>query len=357
VGTCLSGGIDSSSVVSAIRRVHPKGSTSTGEWIKTFSAVFPGYSIDETKYAKIVCESAQAEYNPVEPKADELWRDLLDLVKCQEEPFSSTSIYAQYRVMKRAKERGITVLLDGQGSDELLCGYIPLYLHYLLMLRKHGMYHRLLVEGIRSLDLIGPLIKLRMFAYFMRLLVYGKSLMLGAKPRKTTNRSKTAAVKVSEDDLPGMLEMLTSVHGLPALLRYEDKNSMWHSIEARVPFLDRPFFEYVAALPLDRKLRDGWTKHIFRRAMSGILPEEIRLRRSKIGFETPQMKWIQNDLRGRLQEFFSEPNMAASRFYNLDSLRELLARSRLTNDQVSLVWRALNLELWYREFFGQANAV
>jgi asparagine synthase (glutamine-hydrolysing) len=356
VGTCLSGGIDSSSVVSAIRRVHPKGSTSTGEWIKAFSAVFPGYAIDETKYAKIVCESAQAEYNPVEPKADELWRDLLDLVKCQEEPFSSTSIYAQYRVMKRAKERGITVLLDGQGSDELLCGYIPLYLHYLLMLRKHGMHHRLLVEGVRSLDLIGPLIKLRMFGYFMRLLAYGKSLMFGAKPRKATNRSKTATAKVSEDDLPGVLEMLTSVHGLPALLRYEDKNSMWHSIEARVPFLDRPFFEYVAALPLDRKLRDGWTKYIFRRAMSGILPEQIRLRRSKIGFETPEKRWLENELRGVLQEFFSKPDLQALKHYSLGSVRKLLSKPRLSVDDTSRIWRVLNLELWYREFFGGMKA-
>lgn len=356
VGTCLSGGIDSSSVVSAIRRVHPKGSASTGEWIKAFSAVFPGCAIDETKYAKIVCESAQAEYNPVEPKADELWRDLPDLVKCQEEPFSSTSIYAQYRVMKRAKERGITVLLDGQGSDELLCGYIPLYLHYLLMLRKHEMYHRLLVEGIRSLDLIGPLIKLRMFDYFMRLLVYGKSLMLGAKPRKATNRSRTATVKVSEDDLPGVLEMLTSVHGLPALLRYEDKNSMWHSIEARVPFLDKPFFEYVAALPLDRKLRDGWTKYIFRRAMSGILPEQIRLRRSKIGFETPEKRWIENELRDVLQEFFSKPDLQALKYYSLGSVRKLLNKHRLSVDDTSRIWRALNLELWYREFFGGMKA-
>lgn len=352
VGTCLSGGIDSSSVVSAIRRVHPKGSTSTGEWIKTFSAVFPGYPIDETKYARTVCETAQAEQNPVEPTADELWADLPDLVRCQEEPFSSTSIYAQYRVMKRARERGVTVLLDGQGSDELLCGYIPLYLHYLLMLRKHGMYRRFFVEGVQSLDLIGPLVRLRMLAYFRRLLVYGKSLILTTRPKPATTHREGTRPGISEDNLPGVLEILTSVHGLPALLRYEDKNSMWHSIEARVPFLDRPFFEYVAALALDRKLRDGWTKYIFRRAMSGILPEEIRLRRSKIGFETPEKRWIEKDLRGRLQEFFSKPDLQASKYYNPDAVRELLSRPRLGIDDTSRIWRTLNLELWHREFFG-----
>lgn len=354
VGTCLSGGIDSSSVVSSIRKVHPKGAVSTGEWIKTFSAVFPGYSINESEHARIVCHAAQAEYNPVQPTADELWRDLPDLVRCQEEPFSSTSIYAQYRVMKRAKEKGVTVLLDGQGGDELLCGYQPLYLHYLLMLNKNRRYHRLLVEGIRGSDLIGPLLRPHVLAYLKRLLVYGRSLV--ARPRSRRTLKPASLGGLSEDDLPGILEYLTTQNGLPALLRYEDKNSMWHSIEARVPFLDRPFFEYVASLPLDRKLRDGWTKYVFRRAMSGILPEQIRIRRSKIGFETPERQWIERELRQHLRGFFSAPDLVASRFYDLVTLRRLLDKPRLTDTEARSIWRMLNLELWYREFFG-ANKV
>jgi asparagine synthase (glutamine-hydrolysing) len=347
VGTCLSGGIDSSSVVCTIRKVHPKGSTSTGEWIKTFSAIFPGYPIDEDKCAKTVCEVAQAEYNPVQPTAAELWRDLRDLVKCQEEPFASTSIYAQYRVMKRAKERGITVLLDGQGADELLCGYIPLYLRYILTLSEHGKYLTMVRETIRSYDLVYPLIKTRIFTYVRRLLAYGKSMLAGSTSMRS---SGTHSRQATERDLHDTLQVLTTIHGLPALLRYEDKNSMWHSIEARVPFLDRPFFEYVASLPLNRKLRDGWTKNIFRRAMAGILPEDIRLRRTKIGFETPEKSWIQMELRNSLQEFFKS-DLAASKFYNADALRKLLWKPILTVNETSLIWRVLNLEMWYREFF------
>ena len=362
VGTCLSGGIDSSSIVAAIRKVHPRGTASTGEWIKTFSAVFPGFAIDENRYVQIACRAADAEYNSVEPAASELWRDLPNLVRCQEEPFASTSVYAQYRVMKRARERGVTVLLDGQGSDELLCGYIPLYLHYLLMLRKHRMYHRMLVEGVRSLDLITPLIKPRILPYLKRLFGYGRSLMPKGKTWAAAEGStsfspgndvaSTQHTQLREDDLPGLLEILTSIRGLPALLRYEDRNSMWHSIEARVPFLDRPFFEYIAALPLDRKLRHGWTKHVFRSAMSGILPDQIRLRRSKIGFETPEKKWIDGELRAPLQEFFSKPGLQALSFYNPVIVRKLLEKTRLTTDEANFVWRILNLELWYREFFG-----
>lgn len=347
VGTCLSGGIDSSSVVCAIGTMRPEGRASTGEWVKTFSAVFPSYPIDESKYAKEVCEAAKAEYNPVEPTANELWEDLRSLIRCQEEPFASTSIYAQYRVMERAKERGITVLLDGQGGDELLCGYTPLYLHYLMTLSKHHMYRRLLSEGVRSFDLISPLLKLRLRAYIVRILRYAKPTLKHSHPGSDTPRR----VGSSEDELIEVLESLTSVHGLPALLRYEDKNSMWHSIEARVPFLHKPFFEYVASLPVNRKLKNGWTKYVFRRAMTGILPENIRLRRSKIGFETPEKRWIEKELRVRLQDFFSDPDLRASEFYNSDTVRRLLEKRKLTIQETGMVWRALNLEMWYREFF------
>jgi asparagine synthase (glutamine-hydrolysing) len=128
---------------------------------------------------------------------------------------------------------------------------------------------------------------------------------------------------------------------------------MWHSIEARVPFLHKSFFEYVALLPLDRKLRNGWTKYSFRAAMKGILPEKIRLRRSKIGFETPQKMWIEKELRNELKEFFSDPNLKAIHYYNAGSLRDLLNRDALTNDETSFIWRVLNLELWYRAFFAE----
>lgn len=126
--------------------------------------------------------------------------------------------------------------------------------------------------------------------------------------------------------------------------------------DAPVSFPDVPFFDYVAVLPLDRKLRDGWTKHIFRRTMSGILPEEIRLRRSKIGFETVEKTWIEKELRERLQEFFSGSDLRASRFYNPDTIRRLLRRSRPMVDQTSRIWRTLDLELWFRQFFGEKQS-
>jgi asparagine synthase (glutamine-hydrolysing) len=356
VGTCLSGGIDSSSVVCAIRKVHPEGAVSTGKRVKTFSASFPGYSIDETDYARAVCDATDAEHNTVTPTALEFWADLPTLVRCQEEPFVSTSIYAQWRVMKYAKEHGITVLLDGQGGDELLCGYVPYYLNYYLTLRRKGKYLKLVVEAFRSKDLtgsyvIGHLRKMALRTVHRYYSYIRKSGKTAVEFPHESDQSVAPTLRPRVDDLAAILEDHTTNTSLPALLRYEDKNSMWHSIEARVPFLDLFFFEYVAALPIDRKLRGGWTKYIFRAAMRSVLPEKIRLRRSKVGFETPEKRWIGHDLRERLREFFSGTDLYIEKLYDVAAVRALLNAPSLTQEQISLIWRTLNLELWYREFF------
>ena len=352
VGTCLSGGIDSSSIVCAVKKAYPEGTISTGQRIKTFSAVFPGDAIDETQYARKVCETTRAEYNPVMPTATELWDDLPTLVKCQEEPFGSSSIYAQWRVMKRAKERGITVMLDGQGGDELFAGYPFYYMYYLLTLMQNRKYQAMLMEALRSLDLTRPFLN-RYLKALPSIIHYAISLTVKSS-RPPPGKMVAVPVRRSVDNLGTILEKDTTKISLPCLLRYEDKNSMWHSIEARVPFLDRPFFEYIGALPLDRKLRNGWTKYVFRLAMTGILPDKIRLRRSKVGFETPEKRWIW-ELRDRLIQFFSDPNLMATKFYNAEALKKLLNKRALTNSETSLIWRALNLEMWYREFLARRN--
>jgi asparagine synthase (glutamine-hydrolysing) len=351
VGTCLSGGIDSSSVVCSIRKVHPHGAVSTGRRIKAFSAVFPGDEVDELQFSKIVCDVTGAEQSLVTPTAEEFWEDLPTLVECQEEPFISTSVYAQWRVMKLAKERGVTVMLDGQGGDELLAGYHPYYFSYLLNLAWRRKFAETLVEGIRSYDLTSSIL-----SSYLRGLVLGSVMRLRLLIQRRLRNSGQAdspvlryAARASIGDLAARLEMDTKTTSLPALLRYEDKNSMWHSIEARVPFLHRPFFEYVSSLPLDRKLHNGWTKHIFRLAMRGILPEQILLRRTKIGFETPERRWIQ-ELRGKLNTFFSDPELAVSKYVDMGVLRRLANKSTLTNDEARFIWRTLNVELWHRKF-------
>jgi len=329
VGTCLSGGLDSSSVVTAVEKIHPSRN------IKTFSAVFPGDPVDESRYAKLVCESAKAQYNPVTPTANELWDDLPTLVKCQEEPFIDLAIYPQWRVMKQASESGIRVMLDGQGSDELLAGYHFYHLFYILTLIRKWKLRRALVEAWRSRDKTFPWLRER----------YMKAIL-----RDVHHGTVSGPVRKHLDDLASILENDTSKTSLPVLLRYEDKSSMWHSVEARVPFLDKPFFEYVAMLPLDRKIHDGWSKYVLRLATKGILPDEVRLRRDKKAFDTPT-EWV-DELRPRLIQFFEDSSsLRATMFYDLQIVRQILEGSELSRHEMSLVWRAIILELWYREFF------
>ena len=227
-----------------------------------------------------------------------------------------------------------------------------------MTLMKHRKYYRLLTEVLLSFDITKPFTTAYLRSLILGIVAYGKSLIskrrsVSQVPRDTSSKTITKLAQRPLYDLPAILEMDTSITSLPALLRYEDKNSMWHSIEARVPFLHRSFFEYVALLPLDRKLRSGWTKYSFRAAMKGILPEKVRLRRSKIGFETPQKRWIEKELRNELEEFFSDPNLRAMEYYNAGTLRNLLNRHALTNNETDFIWRVLNLELWYREFFTE----
>jgi len=262
--------------------------------------------------------------------------------------------------MKRAREGGITVMLDGQGGDELLGGYLPLYfVSYLMTLRKHGRYSRLVTEGLLSLDLTRSTIKTHMLDIVTEMIAHARSAIINSKTastkREILGNRPVQAITRQLDDLAAMMEMDTSVTVLPALLRYEDKNSMWHSIEARVPFLDVGFFEWVASLPLDRKLRSGWTKHIFRLAMKNILPEKIRLRRTKVAFATPQKTWVETELREELKRFFSQQNLAGLEYYDSESLRKLLGKPRLTNDETRLIWRITSFELWYQQFFGKAH--
>jgi len=340
VGTCLSGGIDSASIVCTIKKLYPTGATSTGARVRTFSAVFPGSRIDESEYISVICEQTQSEFNWVTPTADEFWSDLQTLVKCQEEPFISPSVYAQWRVMKLAKERGLTVMLDGQGGDELLAGYSHYYPDYLMTLKRQRKFLRLTLEVFRSFQTNLPFMK-----------AYLKNRVGGIRERtKRTSASSSYESRVRAGDLARSLEMDLTTISLPALLRYEDKNSMCHSLEARVPFLDKVFSDHVTAIPLSHKLRNGVTKYVFRLAMRRILPEKVLRRRIKIGFEIPEKQWFENDLRDRINSFF-EGDLLGKAYYDLDALKRLLRKANFSESEMRRLWRTLNLELWCREFF------
>jgi asparagine synthase (glutamine-hydrolysing) len=304
LGAALSGGIDSSAVVCAMRAVEPDAP------IHTFSFIADGTTVSEAPWADLVNRHVGATAHSVVVEPHELARDLDDMIVAQGEPFGSTSIYAQYRVFRLAREHGVTVTLDGQGADELLAGY-------------HGYPG----ERVRSLLDDGALLPAAAFLLRWRQWP-GRSLRTGLRasvaqfvgtPGYSTLRA-LAGRRVPLDwldtgqlhergitlDFPRQvpssgrrrrlaaeLALSATRRGLPALLRHADRNSMRFSVESRVPFLTSALAEFLFTLPESYLVSpSGETKRIFRTAMRGLVPDAILDRRDKIGFATPEREWL-----------------------------------------------------------------
>jgi asparagine synthase (glutamine-hydrolysing) len=351
VGTCLSGGLDSSSIASVIAGLNNGAKESIGKRLQGFSACYPGDPIDESHFVKIAAQATGTDSHVVCPTALEFWRDLTELVRTQGEPFGGASIYASWRVMQMAKANEVPVLLDGQGGDELFAGYLEYLWFYVEDLLRRGKIMTALKETFRSLDVTAPMIPL-LFTYRRKIRKAIRNYLNPAFSAKFAKNPDRLRID-SESNLARVLWNDVTRHVLPSLLRYEDENSMRFSIETRLPFLDPRLVEYVSSLPIDFKIRDGCTKRIFREAMRGILPEEIRLRRDKIGFETPQRRWFLAELADNIEELLST-EMRASEFVKRNAVLGLF-RSARSNNKISrwdaeFIWRCINLEFWLREF-------
>jgi asparagine synthase (glutamine-hydrolysing) len=294
VGSCLSGGIDSTSIVCLINAfIAPEHKKRIGDYQKTYSAVFPNTALDESSYIQEVIASTNAEAKRVEPSPWGFLDELNDLLWHQEEPFTSSSVYAQWSVFRAVRESKVKVVLDGQGADEQLCGYRKFAYFFFRELAKRGWYRRMFRES---------LLFLKNFMYF-RDVDFRNSLRYFPTLSKwygiSTITKEGWEHQGAQRPLIGYLGSLAqrikqdlTKYSLPALLRYEDKNSMAFSVESRTPYLDFRLVEYLAGLPLDAKVGHGWPKYILRQAMKGIIPESIRLRKDKLAFDTPQDSWI-----------------------------------------------------------------
>ena len=361
LGAALSGGIDSSAVVCAMRRQEPDLP------IQTFSFIAAGSPVDEEKWADIVNAQVGAIAHKVIVRPEELAEDIDDLIFAQGEPFGGTSIYAQYRVFKLAKEHGIIVTLDGQGADELLAGY-------------HG-YH-----DARMLSMIerGEFSELIEFIYGWSQWP-GRSLGYSARtalrqilPQKVTNLERRLRRNPALDWIdPKVLSDLGIIDpalqngtgsgvlhpqargrrlayslrsalngkGLGALLRHGDRNSMRWSIESRVPFLTQDMAEFVLGLPENYLVSNqGETKHIFRSAMRGIVPDAILDRKDKIGFATPEHGWLKGIGDKALKWTESAERVRLLRPEPMrESLRKVLNGQAPFSQQT---WRFLNFCRW-----------
>jgi len=300
VGSSLSGGLDSSSVIAVISELQTINYPP-----QTFTASFPGFEKDELPYARQVAEKFGLAQHIVHVTGDELLTDWEKLCWHQEEPFGSASIYAQYKLYELAGQHHVKVLLDGQGADEILAGYHKYYKWYWQELfRKGKLSGRKELVAARELGINEPFTwKNKIAAWFpsFATIVMERQYLLKALRQEDLNkefvRHQSNEAYYSPPDhftLNGVLFFNSFVHGLQELLRFADRNAMAHGREVRLPFLSHELVEFIFSLPSHFKIRNGRTKWLLRETMKTKLPESILWRTDKVGFEPPQKKWMED---------------------------------------------------------------
>jgi len=337
IGTCLSGGMDSSTIVKFIEAQKCVGKQ------KTFSAVFPNNKeFDEGKYIRDIISDSQIDYYITVPTVEDLLKNIENIIYIQDEPFGSLSIYAQYCVMRSASGK-VKVLLDGQGADELMAGYIGYQYTYILTLLSDYHYFTALKEFFYS------------FKYHYKYYMYSRDQIktrrerlkvLKIIPVNPINRYKGKLNKILHDEL--------FYNNLPALLHYEDRNAMAFSIESRVPYLDIGIVKFLSVMPYNQKIKNGMTKIILRNTIKGIVPESIRNRIDKMGFVTPEEEWMKHEM-----VYFIFDVLNSNSFKN----RKYWDSEKVYNDYLNFaegkvsysheIWRIICTELWLRQFFDK----
>lgn len=332
VGTCLSGGLDSSSVATAASQIYYQSSG------KRFSAVFAQSGDilnDETEYARSVAENADLDWHVTAPTLRDYQENWWKCLWHQEEPTGGPSVFMQYWVMKTARQAGIKVMLDGQGGDEILLGYERYYPAVFMHWIKAGRFGTALREFIAASRNSKLAVKDLAFYSFYFLSPQIRKLRLKNRLRSIPPELlKGTLSRVGESaryygDLLSLQISEISRFQLPQLLKYEDRNSMAWSVEARVPFVDHEVVESALTLKHDDKIRNGYSKFALRCVMNGKMPDSITWRRNKIGFEAPT-NWLTGErpwkadvigeskiLKEMGLNFLPDDNLLFERFFNV----------------------------------------
>jgi asparagine synthase (glutamine-hydrolysing) len=362
LGAALSGGLDSSAIVCAMRYLEPDMP------IHTFTYVARGSAVDEEYWADIINKHVRAIPHKLIVGSKELANDLDDMILAQGEPFGSTSIYAQYRVFKLAKENGMTVTLDGQGADELLAGYNGYPSSTMLSLiekRKFITLFKFMMSWSQwpgrgfcqaVARLCGEFVPASLMSLALK--VVGKNTTPewmnitfmkenGVQPLKFLATTKKHHGVYGRRLVATLRDGLTG-NGLNSLLRHGDRNSMRWSVESRVPFLTIDIAEFLLSLPEHYLISyEGETKSIFRTSMRGIVPDEVLDRRDKVGFETSEQTWLKK-LEHEIPDWMTAAETLP--FLNSDECRkevtEMIEGRKPFNSQA---WRLINFCRWAQD--------
>lgn len=363
IGSCLSGGLDSSAIVSVMAEILAK--SSSNELLNTFSACSIHKEFDEKEYIDEVVQHTNATPFYCYPTLDDLMKKNDLLTWHQDEPFGSTSIFAQWSVFELAKQQNTTVMLDGQGADEQLAGYQGLYFQiYLNELLHKGQLvnfcHEIIAfKKLHNINIISTIAK-----SFISLLPKHIKQQIGkilGRPSYNTNWLNHDFIKynninpfisggMNNSSVEDTLYAQIMNNNLSMLLHWEDRDSMAHSIESRVPFLDYRLVEFIFRLPTSYKINLGITKRILRDGLSKAMPPKITNRMSKLGFATPEEIWIKQNhqfFRQRLIENLEICPDIFDKTHVLQIFDEIISGKQAFN---FWIWRIISFCTWYRIF-------
>jgi len=352
VGSCLSGGLDSSAIVGFMRK-----NLGTNPF-HVFTATFPGNSVDEGNWAHQMAQHVRAIEHTVTPTAEELKRDLSELMLAQDIPIWSTSTYAQFRVMKLVKEQGIRVVLDGQGGDEIFAGYdthryfrlkgmsIPERLK--MMNSKGDFSSQLKFYGRQDMRFNGVFklpnsLSKQVFSNY-----FGDLKYLNTELFEEFSESFAAQRKYITNNLNDRLAMEMQNTSLKAYLKCEDRCAMWHSVESRTPFADdHHLIEFMFNLPEAMKINQHKLKHLLREASSAVIPDNIKNRSDKQGYTTPNSDWISTIADSVIDEF----DNSLSPYLNVEKIRGDFQQifKQKKNDDDGRTFKFISFALWIKQ--------
>ncbi|MFM2049081.1 MAG: hypothetical protein RI955_1629 [Bacteroidota bacterium] len=301
VGTSLSGGLDSSTIVCIINQLKEKNQIQ-----KTFSARFYDDNLDEGKYINIVKNYCEIDSHDAWIDEENLIEKAKKVLHFHDEPYAGASVIAQWEVMKLASENNVKVLLDGQGADEYLAGYSNYYaIYYRQLFLSNNKILKDELEGY--LNVVGHDFDFDLkfmadarFHFLFKMISDFKRKYIGAGYNKYIDNNYVQVNQPSSIESPFIyfnnlseaLQYSTTEYGLHKLLKYADRNSMANSIEVRLPFLQHKMIENVLQLPPDFLINEGWTKYLLRRSLADVVPSEITWRKNKLSFQPPEKKWM-----------------------------------------------------------------
>ncbi|MFH1507284.1 MAG: asparagine synthase (glutamine-hydrolyzing) [Candidatus Omnitrophota bacterium] len=370
LGAHLSGGLDSS-VVSCL------ASGLLGKRIKTFTGAFDeSREYDETTYARKVSRYIKSEYFEIRPTANDFKQSIARIIYMMDEPVAGPGVFPQFFVSKLASQK-VKVVLGGQGGDELFGGYARYLIAYLEQSLKAGIFQSN-EEGRDAISLEQILPNLHILKEYKPLLQsFFSNGLFGNMDRRyfdLINKTRDAGEVYSSGildtgkryDIFGSYQELFNgprtgsyinkmIHFdimtlLPALLHVEDRTSMSHSLESRVPLLDNRIAEFVASIPIGIKLKGGLNKYIFRRAVKGVIPNEILSRKDKMGFPVPISEWFKKELNKFVRDILLDKKAKKRGIYNVKGIERLIKKESKFDRQI---WGLLCLELWFKQFIDQ----